>query len=334
MILEIYQSDDGRTMCKLDGKRISRQKADEIVFGNNDVQIIDNTTSASYGDWARLLEATPPSTAHNNTITPQDVKALAASNSRLAAFNTDFYNFKLIYPDRLTAINAIEEFLPAFVIDSSVKILGGIFARNSAGDEMTLYDDSISLKVTRDGNTSVTLFKIDIPESDFIARLNEVTLDAAQKAEDVGVFTITGNSGTIYTFSERSLEVVASSSPDDVIVTVPSQPTTDENLLSAFVSSRRRILQYHNIHNVVHHGVAQVILMFKLYFPSGKTFLTHVFGDPSFTDCFGVTGSSIFFAVDTTIKVADYSNIDRAYEVYDAIVNAYNSHHSFTLPKD
>lgn len=259
MTLEIYQSDDGRTMCKLDGKRISRDKADEIVFGNPDVEIIDNTTYASYGDWARLLEATLPAAVHNTTITPQDDNLLAAYNSRLAAFNTDFYIPKIIYPDRLTAIKAIEEFLPAFTIDSSIKIYGGIFARNSEGDEMTIYDDSISLKVTRNGITSVTLFKIDIPESDFIARLNEVSIDAAQKSNDVGVFTITGTSGTIYTYSERSLEVVSSSSPDDVIETVKESATFSDSskpLLTNFVATRRRISQYHNIQNVVIHGVA------------------------------------------------------------------------------
>lgn len=74
--------------------------------------------------------------------------------------------------------------------------------------------------------------------------------------------------------------------------------------------------------------------MFKLYFPSGKTFLTHEFDDIDFPYFFYVFGSTIFFSVDTTIKIADYSDNDRAYEVYDAIVNAYNSHHSFTLPAD
>ena len=259
MILEMYQSDNGRTMYKLDGKRISADNAAE-VFGKPDVDFVDNISCASWGDWARLLESTLPA---DNTpaITPKDVKTLSASNSRLAAFSTDFFNFPLFYPDRLTAINAIEEFLPAFVIDSSVKILGGIFARNSAGDEMSLYDDSISLKVTRDGKTSVTSFKIDIPESVFIARLNEVSIDAANKLEDVGVFTITGNSGTVYTYSERSLEVISATSNDNPVdfITdsnfVESSPSLNGTSLKYLVETRRRIEQYRNIHSAVH-GVA------------------------------------------------------------------------------
>ena len=74
--------------------------------------------------------------------------------------------------------------------------------------------------------------------------------------------------------------------------------------------------------------------VFKLYFPNGKTFLSHPFDDENFTDCFSVFGSKILFAVDTTITIAEFSSESRAYEVFDAIINAYNAHFSFTLPLD
>ena len=74
--------------------------------------------------------------------------------------------------------------------------------------------------------------------------------------------------------------------------------------------------------------------VFKLYFPSGKTFLSHPFDDLNFPDCFSVFGSKILFTVDTTVTVANYSSEGRAYEVLDAIINAYNAHFSFTLPSE
>jgi len=75
------------------------------------------------------------------------------------------------------------------------------------------------------------------------------------------------------------------------------------------------------------------MMMFKLFFPSGKAFMTHPFDDDGFTDCFGVFGSSIYFAVDTTITIATFDSESRAYEVLDQIVNAYHAHKSFTLPE-
>lgn len=73
---------------------------------------------------------------------------------------------------------------------------------------------------------------------------------------------------------------------------------------------------------------------FKLYFPSGKTFMTHNFDDEDFADCFSVFDSEIFFTDDTTISVAKFSSSQRAYEVYDDLINAYHAHKDFTLPKE
>ena len=72
--------------------------------------------------------------------------------------------------------------------------------------------------------------------------------------------------------------------------------------------------------------------MFKLFYPSGKVFMTHNFGDDDFADFFSVEGKKIIFAVDTVIEIAEYCDEDRAYEVYDQIINAYNRKKSFTLP--
>ena len=74
--------------------------------------------------------------------------------------------------------------------------------------------------------------------------------------------------------------------------------------------------------------------VFKLYFPNGKTLLSHPFGDLNFPDCFHVFSKKIIFAVDTSILIGEYNSEQRALEVYDDIINSYNSHNSFTLPKD
>ena len=75
-------------------------------------------------------------------------------------------------------------------------------------------------------------------------------------------------------------------------------------------------------------------MIFKLYYPSGKTFLTREFGDNSFVDSFSIAGKKIFYADDIQVEVAEYASVDRAFEVYDEIINAYNARHSFTLPEE
>ena len=92
MTLTMYQSDNGRTMYKLDGRRISVEKAEEIVLGNADIEIVDETECTSYGEWASLLSDTLP-----------------------AAVNVEVNVFYRTVSDSLTAIKEIERFLPEFV---------------------------------------------------------------------------------------------------------------------------------------------------------------------------------------------------------------------------
>ena len=44
-------------------------------------------------------------------------------------------------------------------------------------------------------------------------------------------------------------------------------------------------------------------MVFKLYFPSGKTFMTQEFDDKDFADCFYVYGSTIYFTADKTSEI-------------------------------
>lgn len=74
--------------------------------------------------------------------------------------------------------------------------------------------------------------------------------------------------------------------------------------------------------------------VFKLYFPNGKTFLTQEFGNKNFGDYFNVFGKKIIFSIDTSVLVGEYSSEQRALEVCDAIINAYNARKSFTLPRE
>ena len=73
-------------------------------------------------------------------------------------------------------------------------------------------------------------------------------------------------------------------------------------------------------------------MVFRLYFPSGKTFMTEEFGNKGFAESFSIRKKTIYFAADKTIEIAKYANEDRAFEVLDALVNAYNRKESFTLP--
>ena len=94
--------------------------------------------------------------------------------------------------DALTAIKEVEMYLPEFVIDSTVKLEGGVFATNKNGDVLKLYDDRLEVFVKRDGNvTAFMVYTFDIAESRFISEL--------EKVGDAETFEITGDSGTIYT---------------------------------------------------------------------------------------------------------------------------------------
>lgn len=75
-------------------------------------------------------------------------------------------------------------------------------------------------------------------------------------------------------------------------------------------------------------------MIFKLFNPSGKTLLTREFGNRYIANNFSVVGKKIFYAEDFQVEVAEYATTDRAFEVYDEIVNAYNANHSFTLPEE
>ena len=74
-------------------------------------------------------------------------------------------------------------------------------------------------------------------------------------------------------------------------------------------------------------------MIFKLYLPSGKAFMTKEFDDANVRDGFSVNGRAVTYTDDITIEISRYATVDRAFEVYDEIVNAYNAHKSFTLPE-
>lgn len=126
--------------------------------------------------------------------------------------------------DALTAIQEVEMYLPEFVIDSTVKIEGGVFANNKNGDELKLYDDHLEVFVKRDGTVTASMvYTFDIAESRFISEV--------QKVGDAETFEITGDSGTIYTFSKDYTLLVR---------TVESPVTTGETL-SHYVCRQRNL---------------------------------------------------------------------------------------------
>ena len=123
------------------------------------------------------------------------------------------------YSDSLTVINEVEAELQAqFIIDHTVKLDGGIFAKTENGATMELYDDRIVVKKV-DGTE--TNYRLDIAETRYIAEL--------QKVGETENFTITGDSGTSYTFNAKTFEVVG-------------KETKSENLRDFIINNRRKAI--------------------------------------------------------------------------------------------
>ena len=171
MTLTMYQGDSGRTMYKLDGKRINAEKAEEIVLGNSGIEIVDETTCASHAEFFNVV---------NSTL-------------EAVAYTCEEKIFYRAVSDALTAIREVENFLPEFVINHKVIVEGGIFASNKDGDTLKLYDDRLEVFKQSDGTTTVYTF--DIAESRFIKEL--------QKVGNAETFEITGDSGKVYRFGKN-----------------------------------------------------------------------------------------------------------------------------------
>ena len=73
--------------------------------------------------------------------------------------------------------------------------------------------------------------------------------------------------------------------------------------------------------------------VFKLFFPSGKTFLTWIFDDKQFINSFRVKDNQIIFFADISIIIAEYNSNADAESVLKNLRAAYRSRNCFTLPK-
>lgn len=173
MKLEKYRDTSGDIRYKLDGKRVSAKDAKEYM-SNSDVEFVDSVKDV-------------------------EVKHIDCA-------------------DRLTAINLIESEIGApFILDGNIKGYDTLFAKNAFGDEMEMHDEYIRItRYTTSFNPKVkeiSFYWLDIPESRFISELKKFT----EKAIDNGVvedtFTITGNSGNVYTYDATTLEVISAESP-------------------------------------------------------------------------------------------------------------------------
>lgn len=219
--------------------------ADALIDTENDV--IEDTVSAEISN-----EENPTAELAENIA---KLKNNIANNHKYIEYN--YY-----VPDCLTAINLIEEHVPPFVIDSQVKIVGGIFAKNELGFEMFIFDDRIEVKAEISEEYSVTKFWFDIPESKFIAELKEVTAEAISNLEDVKIFSIVTDNGDTYTYSERSLEIInavftpdheESTSDDSSITQIVIESSSDiVGNVKDFIIHRRRHDQYHLLRGIIH----------------------------------------------------------------------------------
>lgn len=219
--------------------------ADALIDAEDDV--VEDTVSAEISN-----EENPTSELTENIA---ELKDNIADNHKYIEYN--YY-----VPDCLTAINLIEEHVPPFVIDSQVKIVGGIFAKNELGFEMFVFDDRIEVKAEISEEYSVTKFWFDIPESKFIAKLKEVTAEAISNLEDVKIFSIVTDNGDTYTYNEETLEYICGVfSPDHEESTSDDSPITQIVIESSndiagnvkdFIVHRRRHDRYYLLRGIIH----------------------------------------------------------------------------------
>ena len=178
MKLEKFKDTSGNVRYKLNDKRISARDA-QLFIGLEEVPFVDNTQPAA-----------------------QKKSPLTRSNG------TNHINCA----DRLTAINLIEaEINYPFIIDGKYKGCECVFAKNAVGDELEMHDNFI--KVIKFPSKTVTYYWLDIPESAFIAGLNLLTAKAINDGVMPDTFTVTGTSGTVYTYRESSLELIDATAP-------------------------------------------------------------------------------------------------------------------------
>lgn len=165
-----------------------------------------------------------------------------------------YYDFHVA--DALTAISWIEDILPAFNIDSRFKVCGAVVAKNSLGDFMHIFDNRIEVTTIRQNENSITTFWLDIPESYFIAKLKKFTVDAVNNSSNLPTFSISDFDGNVYTYSERSMEIINVSFSDST-PTFPNLPKVTSSDSSAggnvkdFIAKNRRINQYQGLRGVI-----------------------------------------------------------------------------------
>lgn len=170
-------------------------------------------------------------------ILPKQARELATATI-LSADNVIVKIQREVSPDRLVAIKKIEALIETtFIIDHTVKVEGGVYARDDKGAELELCDGYI--KVAKDG--LITFYDLDIPESRFIAEMNAATVKALDEGEELRTFAITGNSGTIYTYDATTLEVINAEEPIKVEPAIEKTEGTTEVKLVDYVIARRQL---------------------------------------------------------------------------------------------
>ena len=178
MKLEKFKDTSGNVRYKLNDKRISARDA-QLFIGLEEVPFVDNTQPVA-----------------------QKESSLTRSNG------TNHINCA----DRLTAINLIEaEINYPFIIDGKYKGCECVFAKNAVGDELEMHDDFI--KVVKFQSKTVTYYWLDIPESVFILALEKLARESVESGKLAETFTVTGTSGTVYTYRESNLELIDATAP-------------------------------------------------------------------------------------------------------------------------
>lgn len=184
-----------------------------MIYGDIEFKPANEINEANEG--LKYLALYPASVRPSNRIDPEEWLARRDAANRAAAAEiaepADVQTPELIKAaDRFEAIKIAESKTTAFFIDSyitrSTLTVGQITALNNKCEVMTLADEYLEVA----NSSGHVLFRIefDVPESAMIAALEPFTDIGIAQGEMPETFDVTGKSGAVYTYSEKTLEVI------------------------------------------------------------------------------------------------------------------------------
>lgn len=158
-------------------------------------------------------------------------RAAVVPDEAPSAPQTEFLNMA----DRFEAIQYVESRTAAFFVNGDITrstlTIGQVTALNSKNEVMTLADEYLEV-ADRSGNVLMHI-EFDVPESAMIAAIEKVTDIGIAQGEFPETFEVTGTSGAVYTYSEKTLEVISVAKVEKAEVTQAVEVPVEKPALNA-----------------------------------------------------------------------------------------------------